>query len=500
MTDSAVLIYPHQLYRPHPALNRERQHWLIEDLLFFGDSRIDTRFHKLKLMLHRASMQRYADEVLEAQGYAHRTITHAEIDDRLHYVFEQAQAESMRSLHVVDPTDYLLERRIRRYCKQYDLELVWYESPNFVTDRATMQRFWDERDAHDYFQTDFYIWQRQRLNILLTDEGKAVGGKWTYDSDNRNKLKANVQLPDHPPAQDNVYVREARVYVEEHFPDHPGDSTHFIYPTNHTEAEQVLAQFLAHKLDQYGTYQDAITHRDPFVFHSLLSAPFNIGLLAPMQIVNAALDYYHEEQSVTRLASLEGFIRQIIGWREFMRAVYVRDGTTQRTDNFWGHNRQLSSAWYDGTLGIPPVDDAIRKAQRYAYNHHIERLMLVGNLMLLSEIHPNEVYRWFMEMFIDAYDWVMVPNVYGMSQYADGGLITTKPYISSSNYVRKMSDYKRGDWCDTWDGLYWRFIEKHREFFKGNPRLAMMTSHLKRMDEATFSAHQRHADAFFERI
>ena len=162
-----------------------------------------------------------------------------------------------------------------------------------------------------------------------------------------------------------------------------------------------------------------------------------------MHIVDVAVQYY-DNQSQARLASVEGFVRQIIGWREFMRAVYVKDGTTQRKDNFWDNNRALSSRWYEGTLGISPVDDAIKKAQKYAYNHHIERLMLLGNLMLLSEIHPDEVYRWFMEMFIDAYDWVMVPNVYGMSQYADGGLFTTKPYISSSNYVRKMSDYKKG--------------------------------------------------------
>ncbi|MEO0596846.1 MAG: cryptochrome/photolyase family protein, partial [Chloroflexota bacterium] len=460
-----------------------------------GDSRYPTRFHKMKLMLHRASMKRYADEILGAGRYQYRYIEHGEIDDQLDYVFQQLQDAGITEVHVVDPTDYMLERRIRRYVKQYDLELVWYESPNFVTDKATMLSFWDDKDDHDYFQTDFYTWQRERLDILLTEEGKPIGGKWTYDTANRQKLKKDVSLPDKPTVFDHEYITEARAYVEKHFPDNPGCTDDFIYPTNHAEASDFLDTFVRIKLDDYGTYQDAISQRGVFMFHSLLSSSLNSGLLAPMQVVDAVLDYKQNNPNI-RLASVEGFIRQVIGWREFMRAIYVRDGNIERNDNFFRNNRQLADAWYTGELGIPPVDDAIKKAQKYAYNHHIERLMLVGNLMLLTEIHPNDVYTWFMEMFIDAYDWVMVPNVYGMSQYADGGLITTKPYISSSNYVRKMSYYKKGEWSDTWDGLYWRFIHKHVDFFKGNPRLAVMTSHLNRMSDDKLNTHIKNAEAF----
>lgn len=499
MSDVAVLIYPHQLYKDHPAIHKDRFHILLEDILFFGDSRYPTRFHKMKLVLHRASMKSYADNILGAGRYRYQYVEHQEIDDRLGYVFDYLKTEGFSEVHIVDPTDYLLERRIRRYCKQYDLKLVWYDSPNFVTDKETLLSFWDDKDAQDYYQTDFYIWQRKRLGILLTDDGKPIGGKWTYDGANRQKLKNDVTLPDTVSPNNTEYVKEARDYVETHFPDNVGDTEHFIYPINHQEAEALLEIFIQQKLDEFGTYQDAITQRDPFVFHSLLSSSLNIGLLDPMHIVDVAVQYY-DNQSQARLASVEGFVRQIIGWREFMRAVYIKVGTTQRKDNFWDNNRALSSMWYEGKLGIPPVDDAIKKAQKYAYNHHIERLMLLGNLMLLSEIHPDEVYRWFMEMFIDAYDWVMVPNVYGMSQYADGGLITTKPYISSSNYVRKMSDYKKGAWCDTWDGLYWRFINKHQAFFKDNPRLAMMTSHLDRMGEEKLATHQENAEIFFQTI
>jgi len=172
--------------------------------------------------------------------------------------------------------------------------------------------------------------------------------------------------------------------------------------------------------------------------------------------------------------SLEGFIRQIIGWREFIRGMYEVKGTEQRNGNFWNHTNKIPKSFYDGTTGIPPIDETIKKALKIGYVHHIERLMVLSNFMLLCEINPNDIYQWFMELFIDAYDWVMVPNVYGMSLYTDGGLLSTKPYISSSNYIKKMSNYKNGDWQKTWDDLFWTFMDKHRNFFKQNPRLSML--------------------------
>lgn len=198
----------------------------------------------------------------------------------------------------------------------------------------------------------------------------------------------------------------------------------------------------------------------------------NIGLLLPMQIVNAAIHY--SNQNNISLNSLEGFIRQIIGWREFIRGVYIYKGSIERTTNFWQFHKPIPTAFYTGTTGIEPIDSTIKKLLATGYNHHIERLMILGNFMLLSEYHPNKVYQWFMEMYIDAYDWVMVPNVYGMSQFADGGIMSTKPYISGSNYVLKMSNYKKGTWCEIWDALFWHFLNKQRAFFQSNPRLGML--------------------------
>ena len=178
-------------------------------------------------------------------------------------------------------------------------------------------------------------------------------------------------------------------------------------------------------------------------------------------------------------------MRQIIGWREFIRGVYIAVGNKERTRNFWNFNRKIPNSFYNGDTGIEPIDDTIKKINNSAYANHIERLMIIGNFMLLCEFEPNEVYKWFMEMFIDSYDWVMVPNVYGMSQFSDGGgMMSTKPYISSSNYILKMSNYKKGDWCKIWDSLFWNFMDKQRDFFIKNPRMRMLVSSFDRMEES----------------
>ena len=215
--------------------------------------------------------------------------------------------------------------------------------------------------------------------------------------------------------------------------------------------------------------------------------------------MDRALEFASESGSIP-LNSLEGFIRQIIGWREFMRVIYLRHGVAERTENFWNFTRPMPQSFYDGTTGIDPIDHVIQALHEDAYCHHIERLMVVGNFMMLCRIDPDEVYRWFMEFFIDAYDWVMVPNVYGMSQFADGGIFATKPYLSGSNYIRKMSDFKKGDWCEVWDGLFWTFVEDHRDFFLKNYRMAQMAQLHDRMSEEKKKNHRENAVRFLRKL
>ncbi|MDS3862337.1 FAD-binding domain-containing protein [Thermosynechococcaceae cyanobacterium BACA0444] len=248
----------------------------------------------------------------------------------------------------------------------------------------------------------------------------------------------------------------------------------------HSAAQAWLLEFLSARLPQFGPYEDALPSRSPFVFHSVLSPLLNLGLLTPQQVLTATLDFIAGHP--VPLNSLEGFIRQIIGWREYVRGAYWAVGSQQETSNFFNHQRQLSGAWQTGTTGLVPVDRVIEGLKLRGYAHHIERLMVISNAMLLCEIAPNAVFTWFMAWFVDSADWVMGPNVYGMGQFADGGRMMTKPYISGSNYLRKMGDYPTGAWQEVWDGLYWRFVDAKRDYLAQNPRLLTMLRTFDRLE------------------
>ncbi|MFN5698845.1 MAG: FAD-binding domain-containing protein, partial [Cyanobacteriota bacterium] len=264
-----------------------------------------------------------------------------------------------------------------------------------------------------------------------------------------------------------------------------------------------LDTFLLERLQDFGPYEDALSQTHDTLHHSLLSPLLNIGLLSPAEVIQASERHTAEQEALGQpvpIASREGFLRQVIGWREFVRGIDLVFGEQQAVGNFWNHQRLLGPGWEEGTTGLPPLDRAIERVHRLGYNHHIERLMVISNLMLLCEIHPGEVHRWFMERYLDSYEWVMGPNVYGMGQMSDGGIFATKPYICGSNYILKMGDYGRGPWCEIWDGLYWRFIDRHRSFFQGNPRLSMMVKLLERMEPTRLQRLSAVAEAFLERV
>ena len=247
--------------------------------------------------------------------------------------------------------------------------------------------------------------------------------------------------------------------MKDHFPDAYGNVIPFFWPVTFGDANRLFEDFLVNRLAFFGRYEDAIHRNEPVLFHSVLSPLLNIGLLTPENVVAATLAYAKDHE--VPIESLEGFIRQIIGWREFIRAVYLLAGKKEQASNILKQTHPVPHCFWDASTGIEPVDTTIRRVLATAYCHHIERLMVLGNIMLLAGFHPGRVYDWFFELFIDAYDWVMVPNVYGMSQFADGGMMSSKPYISGSRYILKMSDYQKGPWGELWDALYWRFLYVH---------------------------------------
>lgn len=489
------IVFPHQLYKIHPALHPDRPVYLVEEYLFFRQY----RFHRQKLVLHRASMKYYAAR-LEAGGYTVHYIEandpYGDIRELLHHLGKSG----IRTIHYTDTTDNWLEKRMTTGAEARAIQLVCHPSPNFLNRPGETDAYFARQKK--YFQTDFYISQRKQRGLLLDAKGGPLGGKWSFDAENRQKFPKKEVAPAIRFPQGGTVVQEAVQYVQDRFPGHYGDAQPFFYPTTHEEAEAWLEDFLRERFAGFGAYEDAIVSHEHFLYHSVLTPALNTGLLDPQQVIDRALDA--AAASGIPINSLEGFIRQVCGWREFIRLVYLREGSRQRTTNYWGFTRKIPASFYTGNTGIVPVDDVIKKVLKTGYSHHIERLMILGNFMLLCEFDPREVYRWFMEMYIDSYDWVMVPNVYGMTQFADGGLMTTKPYISGSNYILKMSDYKAGpagnSWNATWDGLFWRFMHVHRSFFEQNPRLGMLLKTFDKMPAQKQQAHLRAANLFLNQL
>ena len=486
------LIYPHQLFLAHPAIEEGQAVFLLEDPLFFGtDSEQPLRLHAKKLMLHRASMRRYAKSL--------KKVTYVDLPDgecRSDELLEKVVPKRVKKINCVDPVDYLLERRLRRFCESREIVLNLLESPMFVTPDQWMTQTMGRMKKP--FMKTFYEAQRKRMDVLMED-GKPEGGKYSFDTENRKKLPKTVAVPEVYKTPEHVEIKEAEAWVKKRFPAALGQTYGFQYGISREDALDALELFLEERFVLFGDYEDAISVNHRVAFHSVLTPYLNIGLITPEEVVDRALEFASESGSIP-LNSLEGFIRQIIGWREFMRVIYLRHGVAERTENFWNFTRPMPQSFYDGTTGIDPIDHVIQALHEDAYCHHIERLMVVGNFMMLCRIDPDEVYRWFMEFFIDAYDWVMVPNVYGMSQFADGGIFATKPYLSGSNYIRKMSDFKKGDWCEVWDGLFWTFVEDHRDFFLKNYRMAQMAQLHDRMSEEKKKTHRENAVRFLRKL
>ncbi len=498
MIKEAGVVFPHQLFENYSEIIQVEKIFLVEDSLFFKDKKYPFQFHKQKLIFHRASMQAYKD-MLAVAGNDVEYIDHIAIEDQdegngsMLNLFECLKKSKIQTIHIMDPSDWAIEKRLAKLAKKFGIEIINHDSPGFLCNREYINEYFKEKTK--YLQTPFYISQRKRFKILVSQD-KPKGGKWTFDAQNRKKIPKGLMIPNLPDLKPSNHIKEAINYVENRFSKNYGESNEFNYPVTHESAKKWFQNFLEQRLKNFGPYEDAIMQNNHSLFHSLISPLLNVGLLEPQKVVEEALIF--SENNEIPINSIEGFIRQIIGWREFMRAIYLREGVKQRNSNFWQHRNPLPKSFYNGTTSILPVDTAIKDLLKNAYLNHIERLMILGNFMNLCEINPNDIYTWFMELFIDAYDWVMVPNVYGMSLNADGGLITTKPYISSSNYVLKMSDFKKNDWCEVWDGLFWRFIEKHKEVLKKNPRMSMMTKLLDKMDNQKIEKHLKTANNFLK--
>ena len=407
------------------------------------------------------------------------------------------QGKSVSELIVLDPTDFILAKRLKRVASELNTDLTFLNNPGFINTPDQNAHYSEGKQR--WFMAEFYKSQRKRLNVLMNGD-QPVGGKWSFDADNRKKVPKNLlnDIPQIQYKQPDDIECEARDYVNRVFPSNPGSIENVFYPTDHASAKHWLNNFLEIRFGNFGIYEDAIVKGESWLWHSVLTPALNIGLLTPEQILNSTIRF--TERNEVPMNSCEGFVRQIIGWREFIRATYEDLGVVMRTTNHWQHHRKIPDSFWNATTGIEPIDDVISRVLKTGYCHHIERLMVLGGFMFLCEFDPDEIYRWFMEMFVDSYDWVMVPNAYAMSQNADGGLITTKPYFSGSSYIRKMSNYKTGPWCEVWDALYWRWIWNHADELSKNPRWSMMCSMARKMDEPKMSHHLNVANDYLRSL
>jgi len=333
------------------------------------------------------------------------------------------------------------------------------DTPNFLLDLEDYEKYRKKTDK--FFFNAFYMWGKKQINYDDWDQTKwqRLVKMKSQDKLNRKKMPKNIKIPDLPSNNfddEQKYIDEAIKYVEKHFKNNYGNTDDFIFPISRKTTKKWLQDFIKKKFDNFGIYQDSIVKNESYLFHSILSTSINIGLLHPHEIIAEMLKYKGKIPD----NSLEGYIRQLY-WREYQRYCYIYydfDGK-----NYFGNRKKLDEKWYNGSLEIEPIDDCIIKAFDTGYLHHIERLMVMGNFMNLSGISPKEGFRWFMEFSCDSYEWVMHQNVYEMVFFISGGDTMRRPYISSSNYILKMSDYKKGEWSVEWDKLYHTFLEKNRE-------------------------------------
>ena len=436
------------------------------------------KHHKLKILLYLSSMRSFKDE-LKSKNF---NISYKDVNKDFKLSYEKKlekmiKEKKIKEVSFFEIEDKFFEKRILVLTKKHSIKINQIKSPMFLMDREEFKNYLSKNKRP--FMANFYKLVRTKTNLLMNKNATPKGGKWSFDEENRKKLPNSIKIPKISKVKETKETIMLKKFISSNFKDHPGSIDQFWFPTTRKDAIKWLDEFLKERIKLFGDYEDAVTDKSNTVFHSALSPLINLGLITPEEIIEKLRKF----ENKVPINSLEGYIRQIIGWREFMRGIYQNYDQRLEKTNFFNHKRKMKNSWYSGTTGLDPLDHAINNAKNFGWSHHIERLMILANIMNLCEIHPKQVYKWFMEMFVDSSDWVMSPNVYGMGLFSDGGIFATKPYICGSSYFLKMMHFKKGPWCDVMDGLYWKFIDRHKTFFLKNPRLAMMVRISEKMNK-----------------
>lgn len=387
-----------------------------------------------------------------------------------------------KEVHYQLPDEYRVDQELKQLEKNLGIPIHNSDTQHFLTTRGEFGEFFSGKKS--FLMENFYRYMRVKHRILLELGNKPIGGKWNFDQENRKKVPKNHAIQtvglftkNVSDILDDIHLAGLKTIGEI-------SPTKFSWTTTRTEALELLEQFVTTALPLFGTLQDAMTENHWYLYHSRLSFAMNIKLISPLEVIKRVEKAYLENSDAYELNQIEGFIRQILGWREYMRGVYWSQMPSYAALNFFENKRSLPSWFWNGKTKMNCLKHAISQSLEHAYAHHIQRLMVTGNFSLLAGIHPDEVDNWYLGIYIDAFEWVEITNTRGMSQFADGGIVGSKPYVSSSAYINKMSDYcgscyysndkKVGDKACPFNSLYWNFFDNHAEKLRSNPRLGMM--------------------------
>ncbi|WP_108787962.1 cryptochrome/photolyase family protein [Erythrobacter sp. Alg231-14] len=462
------------------------------------------KHHKQKIVLIFSAMRHFAAELRKA-GFDVDYVALDDPDNAGTFTGEVARAierHNPKAIHIVEASEWRVQQAIEEWPDKFDCPIEVLGDDRFLCTPSEFRDWAEGRKA--LTMEHFYREMRRKTGLLIDNQGRPVGGEWNYDKDNREPPKGTMNAPSPPKFSPDAITTDVIRLVADTFDDHFGNLDQFDWPVTHEEAEQAADAFFAERIEKFGPYQDAMVHGSDDLYHSMLSTSINCGLLDPMDLCRRAEEAYTEGRAP--LNSVEGFVRQIIGWREYVRGFYWRFMPDLATDNAMNAHRPLPEFFWTGDTDMRCLSDCIRSTHNNAHAHHIQRLMVLGNFCLLAGINPQDVQDWYLAVYADAFEWVELPNVAGMILYADGGKLATKPYAASGNYINKMSDYckecrykvtvKTGEDACPFNPLYWHFMDRHREQLSNNHRIGRIFATWDRMGEEKQREYINSADTF----
>ena len=484
--------------------------WQPGDLVLMCEVAAETgyvRHHKKKIALVLSAMRHFA-EALEDEGRQVRYVLLDDPDNTGSLTGEVGRALRMQAFDrvvVTEPGEWRVMEMMRDWADDFGIPVEIREDDRFLSSIGDFERWAKSRKQ---LRMEYFYREMRRKTGYLMDGDDPAGGQWNFDKDNRKRLPKDIDIPTRLSFAPDAITQEVLALVANRFEDHFGDIEPFTMPVTRHDALAVLDHFMTVCLPSFGDYQDALVEGEAFLFHSTLSAVLNCGLLTPDEVCEAAEAAYLAGEAP--LNAVEGFIRQILGWREYVRGLYWYAMPDYKARNALGAHRPLPDFYWTAETDMACVRDAVRTTRRHAYAHHIQRLMVTGNFALLAGLSPDEVNRWYMEVYADAYEWVELPNTHGMALFADGGIMASKPYAASGAYINRMSDHcggcrynvkaKTGKKACPFNYLYWDFVARNRDVLGNNPRMGMIYRSLERMDPASLSAMRADATAFLDAL